>query len=147
MRPLHHRAPRRPAAARRGTSLVELMFAAVVLVVGISAAALQSARAHELRRHTEERLTATAHLRSVMSTILERSPAELLAADSEWAAGVVDVSANLVRCLPDQRTTVEYPGYAAGDAAPNLLPVVVRVDWDSSRGDAKTLELCSVVKR
>lgn len=137
----------RSAPGRRGASLVELMFAAIVLVVGISAAALQSARAQELSRHTKDRLTATAHLRGVMSTILERDPADLLDADSDWAAGVVDVSANLVLCLPDQRTTVEYPGFAAGDTAPNLLPVVVRVDWDTGRGDAQTLELCSVVKR
>jgi hypothetical protein len=123
------------------------MFAAVVLVVGISAAALQSARAHELNRHTQEQLTATAHLRGVLSTILESDPAELLAADSEWAPGVVDEKVDLVECLPEQRTTVEYPGFTTGDAAPSVLPVLVRVEWDSGRGDTRSLELRAVVKR
>jgi hypothetical protein len=132
---------------RRGSGLVELMFAAVVLVVGISAAALQSARAHQLHRHTEAQLTATAHLRSVLSSILEQDPAELLAADSKWSPGAVDESADLDEFLPGQRTTVEYPGYAQGDAAPSLLPVVVRVEWDAGRGDVQSLELRSVVKR
>lgn len=123
------------------------MFAAVVLVVGISAAALQSARAHELHRHTQDQLTATAHLRSVLSTILESDPAELLSADSEWRPGIVDEKANLTECLPEQRTTVEYPGFTTGDAVPSMLPVVVRVEWDSGRGDTRSLELRAVVKR
>jgi hypothetical protein len=144
---LHRPQRRRAAPGRRGSGLVELMFAAVVLVVGISAAALQSARAHELNRHTQDQLTATAHLRGVLSTILESDPAELLAADSEWAPGVVGPNADLVECLPGQRTTVEYPGFSTGDAAPSMLPVVVRVEWDSGRGDARSLELSAVVKR
>jgi len=138
---------RRAAPGLRGSGLVELMFSAVVLVVGVSAAALQSARAHELHRQTEERLTATAHLRTVLSTILESDPAELLAADSVWAPGVVGANADLIECLPGQRTTVEYPGFSTGDDAPNLLPVVVRVDWDTGRGNALSLQLSSVVKR
>ena len=123
------------------------MFAAVVLVVGISAAALQSARAHELHRHTEDQLTATAHLRSVLSTILELDSAELLAKDSAWTPGVVDESADLTQYLPGQRTTVEYPGFSTGDAAPSLLPVVVRVEWDAGRDETMSLELRAVVKR
>lgn len=123
------------------------MIAAVVLVVGVSASALQSARAHALRDHTEQRLTASAHLRGVMASVLEQKPDELLAEDSIWRPGPVDVSADLVLCLPDQRTTVDYPGFATGDPAPEILPIVVRVEWERGNGDAVQMELCSAVKR
>lgn len=123
------------------------MVAAVVLVVGVSASALQSARAHSLREHTEHRLTASAHLRGVMATLLENDPEELLAEDSVWRPGQVDVSADLIECLPEQRTTVEYPGFESGDDAPDLLPVVIRVAWDRADGNTVEMELCSVVKR
>ena len=89
----------------------------------------------------------TAHLRSVLSTILELDSAELLAKDSAWTPGVVDESADLTQYLPGQRTTVEYPGFSTGDAAPSLLPVVVRVEWDAGRGETMSLELRAVVKR
>lgn len=146
MRPIH---PKRCRAAqgRRGSALVEFMIAAVVLVVGVSASALQSARAHALRDHTEQRLTASAHLRGVMASVLEQEPEDLLAEDSVWRPGAVDVSANLVQCLPDQRTTVDYPGFATGDPAPELLPVVIRVEWERGDGDMVEMELCSAVKR
>ena len=123
------------------------MVAAVVLVVGVSASALQSARAHALREHTESRLTASAHLRSVMATVLESEPEELLSEDSVWKPGAVDVSAALVQCLPGQRTTVEYPGFETGSDAPDLLPVVIRVEWERADGNTVEMELCSVVKR
>jgi len=133
--------------ARRGSGLVELMFAAVVLVVGIAVAAVQSARAHALQRQTEEQLAATAHLRSVLARILENDPAVLLAKDSDWAPGAIDESAGLDPFLPGQRTTVAYPGFETGDAAPSLLPVVVRVEWDAGRGDVQFVELNAMVKR
>jgi|GEM_PF-6424642 len=123
------------------------MVAAIVLVVGVSASALQSARAHALREHTESRLTASAHLRTVMATVLENEVDELLSEETAWRPGQVDVSANLVQCLPGQRTTIEYPGFETGDDAPDLLPVVVRVEWERANGSTVQMELCSVVKR
>lgn len=123
------------------------MVAAVLLTIGATAAALQSARSHALRRYSEETLAASAHLRSVLAAIREEEPADLLDEDGDFAPGALAASDTVEFVLSEQRTTVEYPGYTTGDEAPTLLPVRVVTEWNAADGSVRSLEMCTVVKR
>jgi hypothetical protein len=123
-------------SSESGLSLLELMFAAGVLVMGfvlVFGAVFSISEANDV---TEDRATAIAQLASVMEEIRRASYSELLEYDPPAPQGLDEDATFEVKCFDGEGAPMDLP--VAADSMPGALPnpceIQVTVTWHDRRG-------------
>ncbi len=132
--------PQRLMSSESGLTLLEIMFAAGVLVVGFVLVFGSVFSISEARDVTEGRAAAMAQLASVMEEVRRTSYSELLAYEPPAPDGLGEDATVEVRCFYNDGTSLELP--VPVDSVPDLLPnpceIQVTVTWHDLRGRTLT---------
>ena len=135
----------RAGGTRGGFSLVEVLIAVGVLMVAILSSVSSQMTSLNLMATSREGSLAMSDLQAVMESLLLELPDDIPAAD--FFPPNVSVADYDGRNLQDERIVPSYPGYVAGGAVPDPLPIVLTINWTDFGGRPRTLTLSSMKTR
>jgi len=135
----------KPAASRRGLSLVEVMIAVSVLTLSILMTLGTQTQCRDLTAASRETNQAVADLQTAMETILLVQLEEIPLEDGPYAPGM-PIPQYTDFHLEGQSITATYPNYEGG-AVPDPLQIVLECQWMDPVGRPRTLSLSCVKTR
>lgn len=130
-------------ARRSGFTMLELMIAIVVLLVGTLAAFATQVQSFKLIDASRDAAVAMTDLEVCLEELLA------LPADDIPVAFPPDTSIPAFEGLhlEDQRIVPTYPGYTAGNPIPAPLEIVLMSSWTDRGGHPRTADLVTVKSR
>jgi prepilin-type N-terminal cleavage/methylation domain-containing protein len=129
-----------------GFSLVELMIAVTVILVGLLTAYSSELSSLEVVKSSRETNTAMADLQACMESVLVLPPAEIPRAEGAYAPGQI-IEAYRDLHLENQRVIATYPNLIAGQPVPDPLEIVLTMTWTDRQGRDRELRISSVKTR
>lgn len=129
-----------------GFSLVELMIAVTVILVGLLTAYSSELSSLEVVKTSRETNTATADLQACMESILVLPPAEIPDPNGPYAPGQI-IEAYRDLHLENQRMVATYPNLVTGQPVPDPLEIQLTMSWTDRQGRGRELRLFSVKTR
>ena len=123
-----------------GFTLLEVLFATAVLSITLMATVSSQLAALNLMRTARDSSTAIAELSTALEEVLSR-PIDSIPVAAGFPEGTAIASYN-DRALRDERITPDYPNYAGG-AIPDVLEIVLQLDYTDWAGRAATMRLAS----
>jgi hypothetical protein len=126
--------------------MIEMMIATTVLVVALLSTMVSQMSAHSLLRTSQDTESALTDLQAAMERALSAPFDNLPTAGSEFAHGQ-SIARFEGTHLRNQRIVATYPGYVAGGAVPDPLPIVMTITWSDDKGRPRSLSLASMRTR
>jgi type II secretory pathway pseudopilin PulG len=127
-------------------TLVEVVIAFAVLMIAVMSALSSQLTSMQLMDSSRETNAAMSDLQGCMERLLLVRLDEIPVAGSDYEAGQnVDAYTNLH--LSNETIVPTYPGYVAGGAIPDPLPIVLTLNWSDPRGHQRRLTLSSMKTR
>lgn len=130
-------------SARSGFSMLELIIAIAVLLIGTLAAFGTQMRSFELIDASRDSAVAVTDLEVCMEQVLTQTAGTIPTAFPPDAPIVAFDELH----LPDQRIVPTYPGYVAGGPVPDPLEIVLNSTWSDGRGRPQSMNLITVKSR
>jgi prepilin-type N-terminal cleavage/methylation domain-containing protein len=129
-----------------GFTILELMFAITVMLIGLAAAFGGQVGTRNVVRQSRETQLALTQLETVAEAIIAEVPDKLPVAGSAYAHGQ-EVALPTEVGLRDLAVICTYPGYTAGSPVPNPLQVHIEVTWTDFQGRRRDLSLDTAVSQ
>lgn len=125
-----------------GFSLVEMMIAITVILVGLLSAYSSELSSLEVVETSRETNTASSDLQACMESILALPPLQIPSPSGPYAPDrPIEVFENLH--LEDQRIIATYPNYTVGGPIPDPLQITLKQTWTDRKGRAREMQLSS----
>lgn len=131
------------SGTRAGYSLLELMFAVTILVIGVMGAFTTQVGSLGVITTGQETSIATMELQAAMESVLVADPVTIV--DSFPAGQPIPAFTN--RNLRDQTVVVTYPNFTGVGPIPSTLDVRLTVTWNDFEGRTRSLQLDTAVTR
>lgn len=137
---------RNKTTGEAGFSLVELMIAVTVILVGLLTAYSSELSSLEVVKTSRETNTAIGDLQACMESILVLPPAEIPSAAGPYAPGQI-IEAFRDLHLESQRIIATYPNLIEGKPVPDPLEIVLTMSWTDRQGRDRNMRIASVKSR
>lgn len=131
--------------SRGGFTLLELMIAITVMLVGVAAAFGGQVGTQSVIRQGRETQLALTQLEVVAEAVIAQVPQDL--PESPIYAHGQPVPLPTEVPLRDLQVVCTYPDFVAGQPVPNPLDVVVTATWTDFEGRVRTLDLATAVSQ
>lgn len=129
-----------------GFSLVELMIAVTVILVGLLTAYSSELSSLEVVKTSRETNTASGDLQACMESMLVLPPAEIPNPAGPYAPGQI-IAAYSDLHLESQRVIATYPNLVVGQPVPDPLEIVLTMTWTDRQGRDREMRIASVKSR
>ncbi len=134
---------KRASGSRSGFSLLELMFAVTILVIGVMGAFTTQLGSLGVITTGQETSKATMELQAAMESVLVVDPDDVV---DIFPPGQ-PIPAFADRNLRNETMVPTYPNYAGVGPIPSTLDVRLTVTWDDFEGRGRSLRLNTAVAR
>jgi prepilin-type N-terminal cleavage/methylation domain-containing protein len=131
--------------ARGGFTLLELMIAISIMLIGVAAAFGGQVSTQSVIRQSRETQLALTQLETVAESVIAQVPQDLPEGQAFADGQPVDLPTET--SLRNLQVVCTYPDFVAGQPVPNPLEVVITATWTDFEGRARNLALATAVSQ
>lgn len=131
--------------SRGGFTLLELMIAITVMLIGVAAAFGGQVGTQSVIRQSRETQLALTQLEAVGEAVIAQVPQQLPESPDYGDGLVIDLPTEVP--LRNLQLVCTYPDFVAGQEVPNPLEVLIAATWTDFEGRQRVLTLATAVSQ